>query len=166
MKFFDTVEAVLDFAINDEAEAARLYRVLADKMDSPRLKKVFEDFAREEEGHKAKLIEVKKGKFVFTEGKKVQDLKIAEQLQDVPPTDQLDYQQALILAMKAEKAAFRLYSELAEAAKKEDVRKIFEGLAREEANHKLRFEVEYESHFMDESQDWKAHEKQIIKTSS
>lgn len=162
MNRFSTVDEVLDFAIHDEEESARLYGELARRMDNARMRTVFEEFAREERAHKARLVDVRKGKVLLQDGARVQDLHIAEQLGDVPPTEDLDYQQALILAMKAEKAAFRLYTELAQAAREEPVRRLLEGLAREEANHKLRFELEYESHYLDENQDWKAREEILL----
>lgn len=155
MPKFESVDEVLDFAIRDEEEAAKLYARLAQKMDTPRMREIFEGFAREELEHKKKLLDAKKGKVLVNVQRKILDLKLAEQLMDVPPTEDLDYQQALILAMKAEKAAFQLYSKLAEVADSDDVRMMLEELAREEAAHKLRFELEYEDRFMDENQDWK-----------
>lgn len=155
MPKFESVDEVLDFAIRDEEEAAKLYARLAQKMDTPRMREIFESFAREELEHKNKLLDAKKGKVLVNVQRKILDLKLAEQLMDVPPTEDLDYQQALILAMKAEKAAFQLYSKLAEVADSDDVRMMLEELAREEAAHKLRFELEYEDRFMDENQDWK-----------
>jgi rubrerythrin len=56
----------------------------------------------------------------------------------------LGYQEALILAMKREKAAFRLYSDLAEQSTDPELKAILLSLAQEEAKHKLRFEIEYD----------------------
>ena len=73
---------------------------------------------------------------------------------DVDPeqADQdLDYQQALIVAMKKEKAAFKLYSDLAASTDDENLRTILLGLAQEEAKHKLRFEIEYDEQFLSEN---------------
>ena len=57
---------------------------------------------------------------------------------------ELDYQQALILAMKKEKAAFKLYHDLAAKVEDDSIKDLFLGLAQEEAKHKLRFEIEYD----------------------
>ena len=46
---------------------------------------------------------------------KVLDLKIGDYLVDVEPTDHMDYQQALVVAMKKEKKAFKMYIDLAGA---------------------------------------------------
>jgi len=46
--------------------------------------------------------------------------------------------------MKREKAAFKLYSDLAEQVGDQQTKDLFLSLAEEEAKHKLRFEVEYD----------------------
>ena len=63
----------------------------------------------------------------------------------------LDYQKALIIAMKKEKAAFRLYSDLAGRVDDAGIRDLLLGLAQEEAKHKLRFEVEYDDFVLAEN---------------
>jgi len=63
---------------------------------------------------------------------------------EVEPDSALDYQQALIVAMKREKAAFKLYIDLAAAVEAQELRDTFLALAAEEAKHKLRFELEYD----------------------
>ena len=49
------------------------------------------------------------------------------------PSASMDYQSALILAMKQEKAAFRLYTDLAASTDDEKTRDLFLSLAQEEA---------------------------------
>ena len=105
---------------------------------------IFKGFAAEEKGHKAKLLAVKDGKRLMPSAQKVQDLKIAEYIADVDYYPQMNYQEALVLAMKREKAAFKLYNDLAEAAETDDLKDTFLALAQEEAKHKLRIEVEYD----------------------
>ena len=56
----------------------------------------------------------------------------------------MNYQVALILAMKKEQAAYKLYTQLAVIVDDEALRKLFMSLAQEEAKHKLRFEIEYD----------------------
>jgi rubrerythrin len=46
--------------------------------------------------------------------------------------------------MKREKAAYRLYLDLAAVAEAEELTETFLWLAQEEAKHKLRFEIEYD----------------------
>jgi rubrerythrin len=147
----DNLEEILDFAIAGEQEAHDFYLDLAKKVERPGMEGLFTQFAREELGHKAKLENIKKGARSFAPAKKVMDLKIGDYLVDVDPTATLTYQNALILAMKRERAAFRLYTDLAAHSEDPEVKQIFEGLAQEEAKHKLRFEVEYDDMILTEN---------------
>ncbi len=148
MKQWKSIDEILDFAIQNEEEAVRFYTDLAGRTDRQSLRKVFADFAREEEGHKAKLLLVKQGGGFAPMQKKVLDLKIGDYLVDVDAEAELDYQNALILAMKKEKAAFKLYTDLAEATDDSQLKQTMLGLAQEEAKHKLRFEVEYDDNIL------------------
>ena len=145
---FDSVDAVLDFAIKNEQDASDFYTELASKMEKAHMKQAFESFAAEERGHKAKLESVKKGKMAKLTKAKVLDLKIGDYLVEQKASASMDYQSALILAMKQEKAAFRLYSDLAATADDAGTRELFLGLAQEEAKHKLRFEIAYDEDFL------------------
>jgi len=141
-----TVEEILDYAIEKEQDAHDFYMELSGKLDKPYMKNIFEGFAREELGHKGKLLGIKEGKYAMPSQQKVTDLKIGDNLIDVELKANIDYQDALILAMKAEKAAFKLYNDLAEATDDANVRNLFMTLAQEEAKHKLRFELEYDNY--------------------
>jgi len=145
------VDKILDFAIENEEKAAQFYTDLADRLGQQHMKDIFLGFAREERGHKAKLVEIKKGKLMLRSEQQIIDLKIGDHLKDVELSADLEYQQALILAMKAEKAAFKLYSDLASAADDPVLKEMLLGLAQEEAKHKLRFEVEYDDEILKEN---------------
>jgi len=151
MEQWKSVDEVLDFAIGQEEEAAQFYTSLAGRMDRPWMSKIFKDFAQEEMGHKRKLLDVKAGKKLAPVEGKILDLKIGDYLVDVEPKPDMDYQQALILAMKKEKKAFKMYTDLAAAAGDENLQYLFTGLAQEEAKHKLRFEIEYDDFVMTEN---------------
>jgi rubrerythrin len=148
---FDSVDKILDFAIRKEQEAADFYTDLANKMEVEYMKEIFNQFASEEQGHKAKLMAVKGGKQILAAEGQVQDLKIGDNLVDIELTSDLGYQEALILAMKAEKAAFRLYNDLATATDDTNLKQMFLNLAQEEAKHKLRFEIEYDDYILREN---------------
>ena len=120
-------------------------------MDKEYMKQIFEDFAKEEQRHKAKLEGIKKDKEFKPTDKKVLDLKLADYMVDVDVEGELDYQKALTLAMKKEKAAFMLYSDLADAATDPNLKNTLLALAQEEAKHKLRFEIEYDDVFLREN---------------
>jgi len=151
MAELNSANEILDFAIGKEQEAADFYNGLAGKAKSPAMKATFEQFAAEEMGHKAKLQNVKAGKKLLQSEAKIQDLKIGDYLVEEEPSDDLDYQDALIIAMKAEKAAFRLYSDLAARVDDAEIKNLLLGLAQEEAKHKLRFELEYDDQILTEN---------------
>ncbi|MCP4711824.1 MAG: rubrerythrin, partial [Planctomycetes bacterium] len=50
--------------------------------------------------------------------------------------------------MKAEKAAYKLYSNLATAVDDPALKETLLGLAQEEAKHKSRFEIEYDDNIL------------------
>jgi rubrerythrin len=151
MQQWKSVDEILDFAIGQEEQAAKFYIDLAGRMDRPWMSKIFKDFSKEEEGHKRKLLEVKAGKKLLSAAQKVLDLKIGDYLTDVEPGPDLDYQQALVVAMKKEKKAFKMYTDLAEATDDANLQNVFLSLAQEEAKHKLRFEIEYDDFVMTEN---------------
>lgn len=151
MNQWKSVDEILDFAIGNEERATRFYTDLAGMVDRPWMKEIFLNFAKEEAGHKKKLMDIKSGKRFSPSNQKIADLKIGDYLVDVEPSDKMDYQQALVLAMKREKTAFKLYTDLAAGAGDDDLEQTFLSLAQEEAKHKLRFELEYDDYIMTEN---------------
>ncbi|MFO7924544.1 MAG: ferritin family protein [Bacteroidales bacterium] len=151
MKQFSSVDDILDFAIGLEQDAVDFYKELAKNALTPDMKKVFEQFAREEIGHKARLTEVREHGLYETENHKIADLQIADYLVSIKPSPGMSYRDALVLAMKREKAAFKLYTDLSERAPNQDMRSLFLSLAVEESKHKLRFELEYDEYILREN---------------
>jgi rubrerythrin len=146
---FDSIDGVLEFAIAKEQEAAEMYRGLADTVRRPGMRETFLEFMREEEGHKARLQRIRAGELPAVSRERVQDLKISDYLVDAEASPAMTYPEALLIAMKAEKAAFRLYSDLAAEAATPQMAEVFRALAQEEAKHKLRFELEYEDQVLE-----------------
>lgn len=151
MKQWSTVEEALDFAINNEIKAFDFYTEWAGKVEDARTKRMFEENAKQEQGHRAKLESVKAKKGLLKAEKKVLDLKIGDYLVDVEAGEALDFQAALILAMKREKAAFKLYTDLAAQTEDPELSETFLGLAQEEAQHKLGFELKYDDEILREN---------------
>ncbi len=149
---FNSVEKILDFAMIKEQEAHDFYLVLSKRMEKQYMKEIFLGFAKEEMGHKEKIKAIKEGKLMLKAEKEILDLQIGDYLEDSDPAaEDLDYQKALIIAMKAEKRAFRLYSDLAGAVQDPGLKETLYALAQEEAKHKLRFEVEYDDNIYQEN---------------
>ncbi|HPS46339.1 MAG TPA: ferritin family protein, partial [Bacteroidales bacterium] len=64
---------------------------------------------------------------------------------------QMTYQDALVLAMKKEKSAFKLYMNLSNKTANKELKDLFLMLAMEESKHKLRFEIEYDENVLKEN---------------
>lgn len=151
MKEFKSAEDILNFAIDAEQEAFEFYTGLADNAASDQMRTVFQEFAQEESGHKAKLLKILETGMVEMSKEKVADLKIADYTVNVELSHEMTYQDALIVAMKKEKAAFRLYLALSERAPSASLKDLFMMLATEESKHKLRFEIEYDEFVLREN---------------
>ncbi|MCK7496007.1 MAG: ferritin family protein [Comamonadaceae bacterium] len=151
MKEFNSINDILDFAINAEQEAVDFYNQLAENSKTNDMKTVFTQFAQEEIGHKARLTKIKNEGIYKLEKEEIADLKIADYLVSAKATPNMSYQDALVLAMKKEKSAFKLYLELSNRAKNTDMKNVFLSLAQEESKHKLRFELEYDEFVLREN---------------
>ncbi len=148
MQAFSSVNEILDFAMQSEQEAVDFYTSLAAKMQNQEMKTIFLQFAKEEVGHKARLQKIKDESLFDMEIERVNDLKIADYVVRTKETEEMEYRDALVLAMKREKAAFKLYTKLSERVDNPELKRVFEALAVEESKHKLRFEVEYDDYVM------------------
>ncbi|MBU1014142.1 MAG: ferritin family protein [Bacteroidetes bacterium] len=151
MEEFKSINEILEFAIASEQEAVEFYSNLAEQSKNTEMKAVFNQFAKEEMNHKSRLIKIKDEGSFELKSEKIYDLKIADYLVDVQVSPKMSYQDALIVAMKKEKSAFRLYTNLAAKAPNENLKNIFLSLAQEESKHKLRFEIEYDDYILKEN---------------
>jgi rubrerythrin len=151
MNEFNSIDEILAFAMNEEQQAVEFYTSMADSSKTEDMKQVFIEFAEEEMGHKARLAKIRmEGSFSLEAGA-IMDLKIADYSVNVKLSPDMTYQDALVVAMRKEKAAFRLYNALAERAPNEEMKRLFLSLAQEESKHKLRFEVEYDEFVLREN---------------
>ncbi len=144
MKDFKTIDDILDFAIKNEQQAANFYLKLSEESKDKSMKESFASFAREEQAHEARLIKIKEEGTYEAPQETIMDLKIADYLAPPVTSDTMSYQEALVLAMKREKAAFKLYTKLSEMAPNKGLKTVFKNLANDEAKHKLKFELEYD----------------------
>ncbi len=149
---FESVDAVLDFAIVKEQEAADFYKEMAARMKDANVKQVFEGFSLEEMSHKAKLQKVKEGTLALKSDQKITDLHISDSLLDNRFDEgSFNVQDAMLAAMNSEKASFKLYTDLANMTDDASLKETFLALAQEEAKHKLQFEIDYENNIYQEN---------------
>jgi rubrerythrin len=144
----NTIDEILDYAIDQEQQAADFYEDVAQRVDTAGMKKVLLDFSEEEKHHKKILQDVKTGEHELTPEQEILDLKISDYLVEVESSENISYQDALIIAMKRERAAYELYSDMAEKIPESHLKEVLVGLAKEEAKHKLFFEAEYDEHVL------------------
>jgi len=148
---FKSTDEILNFAIKQEEEAEKFYLELASNMKAESTRTMLESFAAEERTHNAKLLEVKNGKHSLPANERVLDLKIADYTVEPDKHPDMNFQDALLLAMKTEEAAFKLYNDLSEATDDKNLKNLFQGLAVEESKHKLKFEIEYDNEALKEN---------------
>ena len=151
MDKFNSADEILIFAIEREQEAVNFYQRLSANAKNEEMKKVFADFAQEEEGHKARLQKIKEDKIYIFAPEKVLDLNISDYVVPDVITPDISYPATLIVAMNREKAAFKLYLKLASITEVSGLKELFTALAQEESKHKLRFEIEYDEFVLKEN---------------
>ena len=143
MPRFHSADDILDFAIARENQAHEFYKELAALATKRDVRRAICGFAIDELQHGIRLEAIKAGETSLLDDD-VGNLDVAERTPETAPQPDMSYADLLVVAMKREKAAFRLYTNLASIAKKKELRDTFLGLAREEAGHKLRLEIEYD----------------------
>ena len=149
MDNFKSTEDIINYAIQSEQEAHDFYMELSELVKFNELKLILKQFAAEELGHKQKLsrIIVNTDQTGLTQ-ESILDMKMADYHVDIIPKPDMTYQDLLTIAMKKEKGAFKLYTDLANKITDQNIKEIFLGLAQEEAKHKLRFEIEYDEYIL------------------
>lgn len=152
MKKFNSTDEILDHAINAEQEAINFYSSLYNTANSESMKLAYREFILEEKSHRDKLQKLKDERSLSgIKLEKVNDLKISDYIVEKQISDDMDYRDALEVAMLREKAAYKLYTDLAEIADTQELKDLFRFLAMEEAKHKLKFETEYDDYVMREN---------------
>ncbi|MHC4758035.1 MAG: ferritin-like domain-containing protein [Planctomycetota bacterium] len=143
MKNFKSIDQVLRFAIKKEQAAHDFYINLSKKADKSEMKQTCMDFAQQELIHKSKLEAVKAGQLNL-EKEEIGNLDLADTVEDVWAYSEMKYQEMLMLAMKREMQAFKLYCALAKMTKQKELKNTLLLLAQEEEQHKLKLELEYD----------------------
>ena len=147
---FENLEAIVDFAIENEIEAAEFYGNLSQEEHFSGSSKMFKEFAAEERKHQKLLEGFKTGG--VTESmqdyklKWITDIKRSDYVVELEYQPGMAYNDILMLAMKREEKALKLYNEFLDQADTEDGKKLFKILCQEEAKHKLALETMYDDY--------------------
>jgi rubrerythrin len=147
---FENLNEIIDFAIEKEKEAAAFYRDASSRESFSGAKKMLEEFAGEEDKHVKILEDLKLNKI----GKSVEnydfkwitDMKRGDFVEDVKYEPGMGYRDMLMLAIKREEKALKLYNELLEKSVDESHKKVFKILCQEEAKHKKALETMYDDY--------------------
>ena len=148
---FMSYQAIIDFAVEKEIEAASFYEEAAGSEAREETRKMFLDFAEEERKHQSLLENLDcKGECTLVtrdyKFKWIGDLKRSDLMVEIVWHKGMSYREILLLAMKREEKALRLYNELREQSETETAKNIFKILCQEEARHKLGLEKLYDEY--------------------
>ncbi|MBC8481535.1 MAG: ferritin family protein [Planctomycetes bacterium] len=136
---------IIEYAINREKHAYNFYKALSEHVTSERLSEVFAAFAEEEKGHKERLeFELMKQGLTVRDDSDSEEANGREYGLEEGVKVDMDYEDALVVAISKEDLAFRFYVEQAGKVSEKGSKEVLLALAQEEARHKLRFEQELE----------------------
>ena len=144
-------EDIIKFAVKREDAAFRLYKTAAQRAQSIAARKMFEEMAAEEAGHK---LSFEKLDLEHTENYKFtshSDMKLAEYMAEIPFKEEMSYAEILHYAMKTEENAYKLYTEAAKMTDNPKLQKMLMVLADVEKGHKLRLESLYDEKVLTEN---------------
>ncbi len=142
---------ILNYAIERENEAAEFYRYMQDIVKFENQKELLKEYELMEESHARALKTISESSIEEISISQVENLKISDYVVEKQPSPDMTYQDIIIIAMKREEAANRLYSQMAKSISEPKIKKLFEKLAEEELKHKLHFEKIYDEEFFDEN---------------
>ena len=143
---FESIEEILQFAIEKEEEAAAFYTEVAAQEPFSGAKQTFLDFASEEQKHAALLrdFEGSQEKIKAYKLKWIPDMKRSDYMVDMVYEKGMHYTDILRLAMKREEKALALYNQLQSKTDQDEYIRLFKILAQEEAKHKQFLEGMYD----------------------
>ncbi|MFH2130674.1 MAG: ferritin family protein [bacterium] len=143
----NTFEEIIQFAIESEYKAAAFYQHMLTLNQAAGMRSFFERLVKQEMGHAAKLKNISKHQVSRIDNTDQPDpgLSLADYLVvSVDDESNLSYQDAVILAMKKEKAAVQLYQDLMNKTADPELKALFAFIMEEEKGHQAAFEDEYD----------------------
>ena len=147
---FENLEAIIDFAISKEEAAVDFYNDASEEASMSGVKEMLLEFSEEERRHARMLKELKsKGVVKGIDSYKLKwiaDMKRSDYSVDIEYEKGMAYNEILMVAMKNEEKALKLYNELLEQSEGLEAQKLFKLLCQEEAKHKLKFETMYDDY--------------------
>jgi len=143
----DEFNEIIDYAIQNEKDAYKLYSYLSKKMNDQAAKKLLADLANEEKNHKIQLENFKQLGIERFKIRKVKDLKLTDHMVTDKVSLEASPQELLLYAIKKENEAYILYRELKESVEDPDSIVAFDELSKFELEHKNKLERLYDDLF-------------------
>lgn len=137
------IKSIIKFAIDNEVEAYEFYKNAALKVRDEHLKKTFEELAEEELKHEEFLKDFLISGAEEMKVSQVIDYKLAETIDKPRLTIEMEFSDAIGLAIKKEEEAMNMYKNLSEVCEDEEQKRLFLGLMNMEKLHKTRLEDIY-----------------------
>ena len=147
----NTFDAIIRFAITKEIEAADFYHSMQSKVKSASSVSFLKELEAMENGHIRILQNFDHDATINYQPKKIMNLQISDFMVDPEPNDSMTQQEVIVVAMKREDAANKLYLALADESETDSLRNIFLKIADEEAKHKLMLETMYDEEVLKEN---------------
>lgn len=149
---FESFEALIEFAIEKEREAAIFYLDLAEQTSFSGVKDSLLEMAEEEKKHESLLKNLGNNKALIEEYKFkwIPDMKRSDYMIELKYEDGMNYIDILRLAMKREEQALKMYNELQKKTDHPENIQLLKVLCQEEAKHKLFLEGLYDDHMAEQ----------------
>jgi rubrerythrin len=148
---FVTLDEIIKFAVKREETAYQLYKNAAAISTSIAAKKMFEEMAAEEAGHREVFGKMNVERAEQYKATQIPDMKISKYLAEVPLKANMTYQEILTYAIKAEEGAYQLYQAAAEAVDDPKLKNVLTVFADVEKGHKIKVEKLYDDHVLTEN---------------
>ena len=137
----ETFDRIMLEAINEEVMAREFYTSAAEKMNDENVRVIFEELARDAEGHRVRLEEFRFNPVARVEFENVpDDFHVAESQESIRLSPDMSPKDAFQLAMKKEQESMEIYERLAAVCKEPEFKNLYLELAGMEKGHKAKLE--------------------------
>lgn len=134
---------IIELAITQETESYEFYMNAEKKVKSESLKDLFKELSEEELKHRNFLSNFLESDMEEIKLNEFSDYKISETIDKPVLSVEMDFSDAIALAIKNEEEAMNMYNQLATACIDEKEKTLFLGLKNMEKMHKARLEEIY-----------------------
>ncbi len=142
----DSLQAVVDFAIEREQEAVDFYNRLAAAAQIEPVAAELRRIVTMEEGHRDRLKALRVSAVAATMPEAADQLRVSDYIVDAKPGPSIIWQQVIEVAIQREQASLVLYTALGELTSDSQTKQLFGLLAAEEASHRAYFQQLFDLH--------------------